>query len=210
MKKIQFKKQLFFLSICLLVFACKEVDPNKQIDEGYVSDQVYTSKEIGWQILIPNGWDIVTKEQSDQYSERGKEIFKEGLGVEIDDSQLKDLISFKKNQFNIFISSSEPFKEDFEGEWEQNNADLKYYLYEMFKNNGVNVDSTATTTVRIDGLDFKRYGFTIKKTSGEVILNQLMYIKLINGHSFSVNINYNNERDKKVMLKALFDSQFRK
>lgn len=207
---MQLKNYLLLLSIFILVCACKELDPNKQIDEGNVTNQVYKSKEIGWSIKIPDGWEVISKVQNDAYTEKGKEAFKEISDVEVDVSEVKDLISFKKNQFNLFLSNSEPFKETFEGEWKQNNAQIKYSIYEMFKGQGIKADSSVTTTVRIDGLEFEKYGITLYHPNGEVILNQQIYSKLINGHIFSVNINYNNEKDKKVMEKALFDSQFRR
>ncbi|MCH2194332.1 hypothetical protein [Kordia sp.] len=83
-------------------------------------------------------------------------------------------------------------------------------MYDIYKSKGLDIDTTATTIVRIDGLDFECFEFTLKAPNGTVVLNQLMYAKLINGHSFGVNINYNNKKYKKEMLKALFDSQFRK
>lgn len=207
---MQFKKILFFLCICVSINACKEVDPNKQIDEGNFKDQLYVSKEIGWQIEVPKGWEIITKSQNEQYSKKGKEAFKDVHDVDVDDSQVKDLIAFKKDHFNLFLSNSEPFKEEYKGEWEDNEADLKYIIYDTFKSKGIKVDSSATTTVRIDGLDFDRFGFTLYGPNGEVVLNQILYAKLINDFSFTVNINYNNEKDKKMMQDALFNSKFRK
>ncbi|MCH2194333.1 hypothetical protein [Kordia sp.] len=80
-----------------------------------MSNGVYTSKEIGWSILIPNGWKIITKAQSDKFTQKGKAAAKDVYGVEIDDSEVNDLISFQKNIFNAFMSNSEHYKETYEG-----------------------------------------------------------------------------------------------
>ncbi|AXG72072.1 hypothetical protein KORDIASMS9_04334 [Kordia sp. SMS9] len=207
---MQFKKILFFLCICVSVNACKEVDPNKQFDEGNYKDQLYVSKEIGWQLKVPKGWEIITKSQKDDYSQKGKKVFKDVHDMDVDDSSVKDLIAFKKDKYNIFLSNSESFKETYEGEWKESSANLKSILYDTYKSKGINVDSMATITERIDGLDFERIGFVIYGSDGEVILNQLYYRKLINGVAFNVILNYNNEKDKRIMQDALFSSKFRK
>ncbi|MGH1388193.1 hypothetical protein [Kordia sp.] len=207
---MQLKKYLTLLSVFMLVCACKEIDPNKQIDEGNVTNEVYTSREIGWSILIPDGWEVISKAQSEKYTEKGKEAFKEVKGIEVDDSEVKDLISFKKNQFNLFLSNSEPFKETFKGEWKQNCSEAKSYIYDLYRSKRIKVDSSATTTARIDGFEFETYSITLYDPNDEVVLIQEVYNKLINGFILSVIINYNNEKDKRVMEKAFFDSQFRK
>ena len=207
---MQLQKYLALCCFFICLSACKEVDPNKQIDEGNFKDQVYTSQEIGWQIRVPEGWDIITKSQNEKFSETGKKAMEETFDVEIDDSGLKDLISFKKDDFNSFLSNSEPFKEEYSGEWKENNRLVKQMIYETFESNKIHADSTATTTVRIDGLDFLCFGFKLYSPKGEVFLNQLIYSKLINGFLFTAIVNYNNEEDKNILQKALFDSQFRR
>lgn len=123
---------------------------------------------------------------------------------------MKNLISFQKNQFNIFQSSSEPFELEYEGEWEETNSELKEIIYKTYLNQGIKADSSATIIEKIDGLDFHKYSFTIYSPKGKVILNQIMYSRLINGFDFGVNINFNNDKDKDELLKVLRNSKFKK
>ncbi len=46
---------LTFLTVLFLISSCRRTDPNKQIDEGKVDKNTYTSEDIGWTIEIPNG-----------------------------------------------------------------------------------------------------------------------------------------------------------
>ncbi|MCJ8312965.1 MAG: hypothetical protein HRU38_12330 [Saccharospirillaceae bacterium] len=46
-----------------------------------------------------------------------------------------------------------------------------------------------TETQMIDGLEIEKYEMDIFALSGEKIINQLMYSRLINGFDFSININ---------------------
>lgn len=94
----------------LLIASCGQVDPNKHIDEGRVKENVYKSTEIGWSIKIPDGWEVVTRDKIVANEQKGKAAIEKTAGTELDMSGLKHLISFKKNQVNLFLSTSEPFK----------------------------------------------------------------------------------------------------
>lgn len=204
-------KTPFFIALTILVFtSCKPSDPNKDVDEGQVEGNTYTSQEIGWTITIPNEWEVMDKEKSEDMREKGTQAVEETIDQEVDFSGVKTLISFQKNQFNIFQSTSEPFNQEYEGEWEINNAGIKALIYETFMNQGIKADSSATTVETIDGLDFQTYNFTIYGPNGDVILHQILYSRLINGFDFAANINYNNETDRETQLQAFRSSKFKK
>ena len=197
---------LFFITVLI---SCK-TDPNQQIDEGKITENSYHSEEIGWTMEIPKGWDITHKSVLDKRTEKGLDAINETTGIEYDASGLKQLLNFQKNQFNIFQSTSEPFEVEYEGEWEENNAGLKELIYSTYLERGMRTDSTETKTIKIDGIEFQSYEFTIYSPKGNIILNQIMYSRLINGLDFGVNINYTNETDKKQMLDAWLNSRFKK
>ncbi len=203
------KTKLTILLFSTVLFSCK-TDPNKQIDEGKITENIYHSEEIGWTMEIPKGWHVTHKSDLDKRTKKGLDAIGETAGIEIDASGLKQLLNFQKNQFNIFQSTSEPFEEEYEGEWEENNIGLKELIYRTYLEKGIRADSTETRTIKIDGLEFKSSEFTIYSPKGEVVLNQILYSRLINGLDFGVNINYNNESDKKEMLEAWSNSKFKK
>lgn len=196
--------------LLLSMFSCGQIDPNKQIDEGKIENHSYSSKEIGWTINIPENWTVTSREQNEKYEKKGLDAMEELVEGEIDISGLKNLIGFQKNRFNIFQSTSEPFKLEYEGEWEETNNGVKELIYNTYLQQGIRVDSTATEIIKIDGLDFHSYEFIVYGPNNDVILNQLMYSRLINGFDFAANINYNNDSDKKEMLNAWMNSKFKK
>lgn len=203
------KIKLTFLLLVTILTSCK-TDPNKQIDEGKITENTYHSKEIGWTMEIPSGWNVTHKSVLDKRTKKGLNAISETTGVEIEVKGLKQLLNFQKNKYNIFQSNSEPFELEYEGEWEDNNAGVKKIIYNTYLQRGIKTDSTETKIVKIDGLDFQSYEFTIYDPKGNVILNQIMYGRLINGLNFGVNINYNNKSDKKEMLDVWLNSKFRK
>lgn len=205
------KQLIFTISaiFALVVTSCQSSDPNRNVDEGNIEGKIYTCREIGWEVTIPDGWKIIDIEQTEATNQKGLDMLEETLDQEIDDSGLRNLISLKKNQFNIFQSTMEPFELEYEGEWEENNAFLKEILYDTYANQGIHTDSTITTIEKIDGVDFQTYTFTIYGPQGDVILNQIMYSSHINGLDFGVNINYNNDKDRDELLSMFRNSTFK-
>ncbi|RCS28223.1 hypothetical protein DUT90_01180 [Polaribacter sp. WD7] len=197
------------LLLLIVLFSCK-TDPNKQIDEGKITGNKYHSKEIGWTMEIPKGWNFTSKDIMEERNKKGMDAINETAGVEYTANELKQLLNFQKDNFNIFQSTSEPFALGYSKQWEENNAGLKKLIYKTFQQNGIKADSTETKNIEIDGLVFQSYKFIVYNSKGEVILNQILYSRLINGLDFGVSINYNNESDKKEMLDAWFNSKFKK
>ncbi|MNJ85969.1 hypothetical protein D3C87_34510 [compost metagenome] len=197
------------LSIGMILSLSSCVQPGKKTDEGQIRGREYTSKEIGWTMTIPEGWNAIDLENTQESAQRGKKVIEKSINMEIDDSRVKNLISFQKNELSIFQSSSEPFKLEYEGEWEVNSNAMKVLLYNAYENRG-RTDSSATTIEKIDGLDFHVYSFTLYSPKGDAIMTQIIYRRLINGLSLNVSINYinENEKDKNEMLKAFRASRF--
>lgn len=136
------KKNTFILitGILITLYSCGKVNPNKTIDEGKVDQNTYTSEEIGWTIEIPKGWQVTTMEYKEQKEKKGYDALKEVTG-DFDYDELRNLIGFQKNQFNVFQSTSEPFKLEYEGEWEDNNQLLKETMFYTYENQGIKVDT---------------------------------------------------------------------
>ena len=199
---------LIFLFLSLLLVSCGNQNPNAQVDEGSVSGNFYTSEEIGWTIEIPKGWKVVAKDKTEETTEKGMEAMKDIAG-EFDYSGLKHLISFQKDDFNIFQSTSEPFTEEYDGEWEENNAAIRDLIYYTYTQKGIRVD-TSSAKATVDGLEFNVFRATIYNEAGEVLLNQEMYSRLINNFDFGVNLNYTEEKNKVAMLNAWEQSTFKK
>ena len=203
------KNYFNFLAFVLLIASCTQVDPNKHIDEGDVKGNIYKSKEIGWSIKIPDGWDVITKDKIEANDEKGKAALEKTAGGTIDMSGLKHLITFKKNQFNLFASTSEPVKEEYPGEYLANSKSLNKLIFDTYRDQGIQVDSLSGTAI-VGGLEFKTFEIKVYSKDKKPILNQIMYSRLVNGFDFGININFNNDADRDVMLKVLKESKFDK
>ena len=207
-KTLKLKFYITCLALFSLLTACSEYGANKQIDEGAIENGSYTSGELGWTMQIPNGWNIVSKESTQKLSDKGRKAIEDTLGEKVDASGTKNLLSFSKNQFNMFQSTSEPFEIEYDGEWEENNRAIKEIILTTYKDQNIQAEATEISIEKVGGLDFEKYEIDIFGPNGKIILNQLMYSRLINGYDFGININSNNLIDKNTMLAVWLSSSF--
>jgi hypothetical protein len=142
--------------------------------------------------------------------QKGQDALEETAGVDISMNTLKHLISFQKNQFNILMSTSDPFKEDYPGEYRESNVAVYEVYYQTFADQGIRLD-TSSGKETIQGIEFNVfYAIVYAPGSEEIIFRQIMYYALINGYDFGVNMSYNDEQYKQVMLDTWRQSKFYK
>ncbi|HVU53414.1 MAG TPA: hypothetical protein VHD83_00090 [Puia sp.] len=198
-----------FLLAATLLFSCKHkdkhLDPNKQVDEGAVKGETYVSQDMGWTITIPKGWTVVSRDQTEANEKKGAEAIRKSSHTQIDMSGLKHLISFQKDRFNSLMSTSEPFPNATPDAFDENCAAVDKMIYDAYSSQGIRAD-TSTSVEMVHGHRFNLFHATLYSKEGKVILQQLLYSKLIRDKDFSVTINYNNEEDKKVMMDAFMNS----
>ncbi len=198
------------LSLLLLsgAVSCKQAaESNQQVDEGQINSRKYSSEEIGWIIQVPEGWKITSLDSALASEKTGIEAIEKVYGGGIQTTELRHLIGFEKDLFNNLSSTSEPFKLEYPGEYEENNQKLYEVVYDALDAQGVKIDTSSSAEV-IRGMKFDTFYSTIYDINDNIVMYQILYSRLINGFDFSVNINYNNEADKKVLVDAFKNSEF--
>lgn len=201
--------RLFPALLLTLAIACQSApkDPNAQIDEGTVTGETYTSAELGWTIEIPKGYTVTSKDLVQAQQEKGLKMIEKGTGAQISTDSLKQLIGFTKDKFNNFGSTSQPVHESYPGEYQENSKQLITIIYQAFASQGIKAD-TASGKETIQGLEFNALYTKIYSPQGKVVLNQILMSRLHKGYDFGININYNNEEDKEILLKVFRNSKF--
>lgn len=191
------------VSIFCILLACN----SSTQEEKHIVDS-YTSKEIGWTVEIPNGYKLTSQTKMDADDQKGKEAIEKVYEGELKVDSLRHLISFMKNQFNSFDSTIEPYEEEKPGEYAENTILIHKLIFDTYHKQGIKID-TSSAKIDLKGQLFNAFYIKIFGPNGEVALNQIMYSKMIKGYDFGVNINYNNEEDKKKLVNAFMTSNFR-
>ena len=207
-------KYLFILFAALSLYGCKGKnqtikDKQSEIENGAL-DSIFQYKAdvIGWTTKVPGGWDVQSKNATKANMERGKKEIEKTINEKVDASDLIQLLNLKKGRLNSFLSTIEPFDEMEAGSYELNNKKLYQIMKDTYATKGISA-SYQEDTATIDGLSFYVFKVKIfKPESKDVLLNQIMYSRLLNGYDFGMTLSYNEDSALKELQDMVFASKF--
>lgn len=168
----------------------------------------FSCDEVGWTFNYPNNWKVLSKDEISIMEGRGKKAIENTLNEEIPLNN-NNILWLKKNAFNSFTSTIQPYDTIEDGPYSENQALITQIIIDTYKNQGIQLEYKKGIEL-IDGLEFTTLESTIyAPDSKKVILNQIMYDRLISGKtSLTLSINYNNEKDKQSLMEIIKSSKF--
>ena len=179
---------------------------NGHIDNSYH----YSCKEVGWETELPQNWNVFTRDESAALNDKGKNAIEKSTGIKVDVSSLKELVNLKKDKFNSFLSTIEPFDSATDGDYDEHNTYLNKMISDTYTKQKIKMESSAGSEI-VAGKRFTTWeGKIFAPGSDKIILWQKMNSSLINGYDFSMTMSYNNESDKVVLMKIISSSVFSK
>jgi hypothetical protein len=189
------KKMVFFIWITISFLSC-----NFQTSQKDNATVKFECKEIGWSFEYPSNWKILTDNEIAIIEGRGKTAMEETMNEKIEVNH-KNLLYLKKDPFNSFSSTIQPFDSITDGPYPETQTALNQLIIETYKNQGMQFDYKIGKEI-IDGLEFQTLESIIYSSDRKkIIMNQIMYDRLINGKmSLTLSINYNNEKDKQSLF----------
>lgn len=199
------KKILPFICFVSSFLACTSTAKK----EEKATPSVYKNEEIGWEIEIPAGFNMISQARIDANDKLGKEAIGKVYEGDVKVDSLRHLLSFNKNRFNLFDSTIEPYVEEKPGEYEANNLLIKKLIFDTYNKQGIKID-TSSNKVEVSGQQFFAFYIKVYGPNGTPILNQVMFNKALKHHDFGVNITFNNAIDSALLIDAFKKSTFTK
>ena len=207
------KYSLLLLSAILMFSGCRQKqslkEKQQQIETGSLNEMnEYKSAEVGWTVNLPEDWPVLTKKERDKLNEKGLKAIEENNNIKVDVTGLRELINLKKDLFNSFISTIEPYSEKETGTYDENNKKIIDILKQTYAGKGMKAEYDEGKE-KIDGLEFYTFSTRIySPDKSKIILYQKMYSRLINGYDLGITMTYNNEEDKKTLENVIASSKF--
>ena len=205
---------LLFLALSLfIILSCKHKqtynEKKKELNAGKLTeDNLYTVKEVGWTVKIPDGWRILTREENSKLTVKGKEAMEKSSNIEVDVSNLVSLLSFKKDMYNSFLSTMQAFDENEYGSYDKQSFAVHQVIKETYAAKNIPAEYELAAS-RVGGIMFDRFIAKVySPDKKKIIMTQEMFSCLINGYDFAMTINYNNDKDKETLLNVITTSTF--
>lgn len=184
-------------------------EKQQELEAGKLDEKnVYKAAEVGWTVQLPENWEVLTKREIARLNDKGKETIERSSNTTINDSGLVYLINLKKDAFNSFVSTIEPFSEEKDGSYAGHNTLTLEMMKKAYESKKISCDCEEGKG-KLNDLEFDIFTCKIYNPGKtKVILNQKMYSRLINGYDFAMTLIYNNEKDLQTMNDMINKSKF--
>lgn len=193
----------YFASILLMLFLQYCIAQKKE----------FHSAEFGWTIAIPEGFEIMDRNDWEAKREKGLDLVEKTYNADLDSLDIlesnKTLLILKQGQFNHLEVSMQFFDPGVDGNFEEANEAVSQILYETFTSQmpGVPIE-TSESREKIAGKEFLRNDFVLTFPNG-MKYRAYMFTTLIGKKMFSVNVMFVDDKQGKLMLDALKASKFK-
>ncbi|WP_027418512.1 hypothetical protein [Crocinitomix catalasitica] len=216
MKK--FKLPVIFALLSVLLLACNTREIPENFDYGRVEGNVYSNDFFAFEMNVPKGWAVQSKEEMDKLSSAGGELMagddedykKELKAAEINSATLLSV-------FEHEVGTNVDYNPNFIVMTENINGavgvtDGAGYLDAtkvQMERGQVKYDiiSGDYQEVNLGGTDFHKMDAAI--TYAGITINQTFYSSIINGFAFNVIISYVTDEQKAVLEKVLDGMRFK-
>lgn len=194
------------LLLCFASFPCMALPP--ELHDGRIENNVYLNPGLGWEMTIPPGWTVNTREEIARIEGVGQDAIEKTYGEKIPPCHTP-LIYLTRNDFNRFTSTVQLFDPKTDGSYQANQETLFAVILGTFSDQGLNIRHKRSREV-LGGIQFEGLHITMYSPDGNrIILRQIVYDALIGDRSLTLSLLYNNEQDKSVMLDAMKHSRFK-
>jgi hypothetical protein len=168
----------------------------------------YQAAEVGWTTELPKNWGEMTNADADKMTSNGLTDIKESTGVTVNAESLRQLVNLKKNQYNYFLSSVEPYDSNGYSNYAEHFNQICDLIESAFKSKSVQYEMVRSTTM-IDGLEFYKMETTIfSADKKDIVMNQQLLTRVINHLDFGMTLMYNNKEDKNDLEEIIKKSKF--
>ena len=193
-----------FLLIIAPLYSCNSQSSND------VEYKKFEDLGTGWTTTYPFSFRVMTQEEIDKLEGRGQKALESTIDAKLELLH-KNLLWLKKDQFNSFTSNSQAFDTIADGSYEDSQEIIYQTLEEAYRSHGIPFDVKYGKT-KIDNLEFSTMETTVYTPDRKnILMTQILYDRLINGViSLTLNVNYNNEKDKAALLGIISSTKLSK
>lgn len=170
----------------------------------------YKDSVSGWSTQYLSSTHLMTPDEIATIEGRGQDAIESSIDQELDILRHRNLIWLRKDLFNSMTSNVQPFDAAIDGDYEEVQTGILEIIKQTYSDQGIQFD-IKTEKTKIDGLEFNAAYITLYAPDrSKVLLNQIIYDRLIEGKLIlTININYN-DLGKEEMLSIIKASKFSK
>ncbi len=184
----------------LLAFGCRD----KQISEP----EILTIEDFDWTITVPENFRLLDDRDWRKIEEKGEHAIEKTFDAEMI-NEAENIFVYKNGQLNTLESNWQPYNQNLDGDYLSLCYEINGMLYKTLESQipNVKIDS-ASSTQKIDGLDFHRFEMKIDLPNG-IKMNTIGFNRQFGKRDLTINITYVDEKIGREMMESVLSSKFK-
>jgi hypothetical protein len=174
--------------------------------EGQLTDGRYHHAQLGWRFTLPQGWQVMSREDVARITGKGKDLIEKTIGTAVQELHF-DLLYLKRGPVTSFTSTRQRFDPEYGTYAEQQDA-LFEVILSAYREAGIPV-RTERGSEMIDGVEFQlTHVWMLSKDRKKEVAQQYAYDGLLGSEGLTVSITSGEAEDLKAGLAAWRASRF--
>lgn len=189
-----FMKRSLLVLLLVWVFASCSDDGISKNDAG---NKVFTYEPIGWQMVLPEGWEVLSEAERDKLAYKAEHYYEEDMAAKKRGGEKQIILGVRKGEKDMnavyaFIRSYER-DEDF--------PELEELLEQQYRSYATGEYSAEKSLVqeRLSGLVFDKATLKVSY-SGKPYFTYTTYSTMLDTLNFGVSIVTNNVADEQILV----------
>ena len=172
------------------------------------SEQKFYNEKFKWEIIIPEGFEKISAQESEYREKKGLEILSKNFDGEIEDKRTS-IFEFKNGRFNTMEANYTPFDSLKGWNYTEIKKEVQKIYYKSFLTlpSVVKVD-TISKKESIAGREFELFETKIIYENNKEMYS-LKYFRLIDNYDFVINLSYIDKDTGEKMINSVLTSKFR-
>lgn len=181
-----------FVILCWLLLSCNDNDTST----NEAGDKVFTYAPIGWQMILPEGWEVLSEAERDKLAYKAEHYYEEDMAAKKRGGEKQIILGVRKGEKDMnavyaFIRSYER-DEDF-----PDLAELLEQQYRSYATGEYSADTSLTQEV-LSGIVFDKATLKVSY-AGKPYFTYITYSTMLDTLNFGISIVSNNTADEQML-----------
>jgi len=182
-----------FVILCCLLLACN----NDGISTNEAGDKVFTYAPIGWQIILPEGWEVLSEAERDKLAYKAEHYYEEDMAAKKRGGEKKIILGVRKGEkdMNAVYAFTRSYERD------EDFPELRELLAQQYRSYATGEYSADSSLVQeiLNGIVFDKATLKVNY-AGKPYFTYITYSTMLDTLNFGVSIVTNNVADEQMLV----------
>ncbi|HEY9179031.1 MAG TPA: hypothetical protein VIN07_15165 [Flavipsychrobacter sp.] len=179
--------------LTLFFFSCS----NDGVSTDDAGNKVFTYESIGWQMVLPKGWEVLSESDRDKLAYRAENYYEEDMAAKKRGGEKQIILGVRKGEkdMNAVYAFTRSYERD------EDYPELEELLAQQYRSYATGEYSADSSLVQenLSGMVFEKATLKVNY-AGKAYFTYITYSTMLDTLNFGVSIVVNNDADEQMLV----------